>query len=227
MEQPLILLVEDEQDIRKIVAHNLKKEKFRVLESDSCEDALRFLEDGPQLIILDWMLPGIQGIDFIRLIRDHHKCKQTKIIMLSARAEETDMVLGADDYVTKPFSIKVLLARVRAALRNPEHQIATKSSNPAMLQWGAFRIDQESYMAWREDEKLDLTISEFKAFFHLLRNPGKVFSRPQLVQAVHGDGYMVTDRSIDVLIVSLRKKLGSEGACIKTIRGVGYCIREE
>ena len=219
-----IVVVEDEEDIQELFAHVLKQEGFRVSMSGSGEDALRLLErSAPDLVLLDLMLPGIDGLGVCRRMKEHPATRQVPIIMVTAKGEESDIVagleLGADDYIPKPFSPRVLLARVRSVLRRRAAPAATAES---ALELGPLHNFPGRREARLEGEVLQLTYSEFELLQFLARRPGWVFTRNQIVEAVHGHDYHVTDRSVDVQIVGLRKKLGAHGRMIETIRGVGY-----
>jgi two-component system phosphate regulon response regulator PhoB len=224
-----ILVVDDEVDILEVVRYNLAKHGYRVSCVTSGEDALnRARAETPDLIVLDLMLPGLDGLDVCRRLRADAETVRIPIIMLTARTEEADVVtgleLGANDYVTKPFSPRVLLARIRAVLRT---QAAAVESEPeAVLTRGDLRLDPGRREVWIGPERVDLTYTEFGILHFLARRPGWVYSRNQIIEAVHGDDYPVTGRSVDVQVVSLRRKLREHGACVETIRGVGYRFRE-
>lgn len=223
-----ILIVDDEEDILELVAYNLAREGYRTVNATSGEDALhKSRAEMPDLIVLDLMLPGIDGLEVMKTLKEDSTTRDIPTVMLTAKGEEADIVsgleLGADDYITKPFSPRVLLARVRAVLRRKTEVVQPTSS--------AFRIhDLEIHQGRRsvsiEGISVDLTFTEFEIFSFLAARPGWVFTRSQIVDAVRGDSYPVTDRSVDVQIVGLRKKLGSCGRYIETVRGVGYRFKE-
>jgi two-component system phosphate regulon response regulator PhoB len=224
-----ILVVDDEVDILEVLQYNLAKNGYRVTCVTSGEEALsQARSEPPDLILLDLMLPGLDGLDVCRLLRADARTARTPIIMVTARTEEADVVtgleLGANDYVTKPFSPRVLLARIRAVLRS---QTAPADGEPeAILTRHGLRLDPGRRELWIGAERVDLTSTEFAMLHFLALRPGWVYSRNQIIEAVHGGDYPVTGRSVDVQVVSLRRKLGEHGACIETVRGVGYRLRE-
>ncbi len=223
MAQERILVVEDEEDIQELIRYNLEKESFRVICAGTGENALESIAKKlPDLILLDLMLPRIDGLSVCRELRASERTRAIPIIMLTAKDDEADVVtgleLGADDYVTKPFSPRVLLARVRAVLR----RTSTGPETSDIIQRGAIVIDTARHSVSIGGAPIDLTLTEFRVLELLSRRPGMVFTRYQIVDAVKGEDYPVTDRSVDVQIVGLRKKLGDERDCIETVRGVGY-----
>ena len=225
-----ILIVEDEQDILELINYNLKKEGFDTKAVSSGEDGLtQAVNYKPDLVILDLMLPGVDGLEVCRKLKSSQDTLNIPVIMVTARGEEADIVsgleIGADDYVTKPFSPKILIARVKGVLRRKARLAEDKISS--IIRIDNLEIDPGRHQVSLSDEKLELTFSEFKILQHLAANRGWVFTRKQLVDAVHGSNYPVTDRSIDVQIVGLRKKLGDFGERIETIRGVGYRFNAE
>jgi two-component system phosphate regulon response regulator PhoB len=194
----------------------------------SGEEALRKARsEAFDLIVLDLMLPGIDGLEVTKKLKANDKTRHIPIVMLSAKGEEADIVtgleLGADDYITKPFSPRVLIARVRTALRR---QIVTAENETAVIQIHELEIHPGRRTVLTEGNPVDLTYTEFQLLYILARRPGWVFTRGQIVDAVRGDDYPVTERSVDVQIVGLRKKLGTYGKYIETVRGVGYRLRE-
>lgn len=224
MPHETILLIEDERDIRELIRYNLDREGFRVLESGSAESARKRLEKRrPDLIVLDLMLPGIDGITFCKELRADASTRSLPVLMLTARGEDADIVVGlevgADDYLTKPFSPRVLVARVRALLRRRQ---AADAEPEAEIVRGSLTINPGRHEARLDDTPLPLTFSEFRMLEVLARRPGIVFSRYQIVDAVRGADYAVTDRAVDVQIVGLRRKLGRYSDLIETVRGVGY-----
>ncbi|MDT8390575.1 MAG: response regulator transcription factor [Lentisphaeria bacterium] len=223
-----ILVVDDEKDIRDLVSFNLGKNGYRTTCVGSGEDALaRARADVPDLIILDLMLPGVDGFDVCRRLKIDAATARIPVLMLTARGEDVDVVagleLGADDYVTKPFSPRVLLARVRALLRKTAPPTADEAE---LLRRGEIVIDTRRHQVRVNDDVVDMTHTEFKTLHFLAKRPGWVFSRNQIIKAVHGESYPVTERSVDVQIVGLRKKLGACGERIETVRGMGYRFRE-
>jgi len=228
MPKKRILVVDDEEDILELVRFNLVKEGYQVTGALTGEEALRKARSEPfDLIVLDLMLPGIDGLEVAKKLKAHEKARQIPIVMLSAKGEEADIVtgleLGADDYITKPFSPRVLIARVRTVLRRKTVQA---EDDTAVLQIHELEIHPGRRSVVASGAPVDLTYTEFQVLYILARRPGWVFTRGQIVDAVRGDDYPVTDRSVDVQIVGLRKKLGPCGDCIETVRGVGYRFRE-
>ena len=224
-----ILVVEDEEDILELVRFSLSQEGYPVICVTNGEDALALAETtSPDLIVLDLMLPGIDGLEVCRKVRERGKAQAAKIIMLTAKSQESDIVkgleAGADDYLTKPFSPKVLVARVRALLRRNEVPAAGGESD--VLQIEKLYIHPGRHEVRLDGKALDLTVSEFRILHFLARHPGWVFSRYQIVDAVKGEDYPVTERSVDVQMVGLRRKLGSFDYYIETVRGVGYRFHE-
>jgi len=227
MPRPTILIVDDEEDIRELVALNLKREGFDSLSCASGERAMELARSKqPVLIVLDLMLPGIDGLQVCKRLRADPKTASLPILMLTAKGEETDVVtgleVGADDYVTKPFSGKVLVARVRNLLR----RAAAKDQDQPSLKVHELSIDTARREVRIKDRPVSLTFTEFNILYALARRPGVVFSRYQIVDALHGCDYPVTDRAVDVQIVSLRRKLGLCGHYIETVRGVGYRFKD-
>jgi len=224
-----ILLVEDEESIVELVRYNLVREGYVVHAALSGEEGLSLVRTAkPQLILLDIMLPEIGGIEVCRRLRRDEATMNTPIIMLTARGEESDIVAGleagADDYVTKPFSPRVLMARVRAALRRRNEPAP---ADDAVISVNDLVIHPGRHEVTFAEQRIDLTHTEFRILHYLARRPGWVFTRYQIVDAVHGQDHAVTDRSVDVQIVGLRKKLGEAGAYIETVRGVGYRFKEQ
>ena len=220
-----ILIVEDDLDIRELISFNLKNEGHQVFEAKDGEAGIdKAREKLPDLILLDLMLPGIQGLDVCRIIKSDQETKETPIIMVTALGQEEDIVkgleTGADDYITKPFSIKVLIARVNAVLKR-SIEVGEDKSKDILI--NGINIKTRSREV-RVNENLinDLTFSEFQILYLLAGHPGWVFTRYQIIDKIRGDNYPVTDRSVDFQIVGLRKKLGDAGKLIKTVRGVGY-----
>lgn len=220
----LIVVIEDEEDIRELIRYNLEKDGYRVLAARSGEEGISLVRSAmPDLVMLDLMLPGIDGLQVCREIKADEKLKDIPIVMVTARGDEPDVVsgleLGADDYVSKPFSPKVLVARVKTALRR---RVAGHPDSQAIVRHERLLVNPQRREVAIDNERIELTNTEFKLLHFLIRQPGIVFTRDQIVEGVHGDDYPVTDRSVDVQIVGLRKKLLQYGACIETVRGVGY-----
>jgi two-component system phosphate regulon response regulator PhoB len=223
-----ILLVEDEEDILELVTYNLTREGYRVTGVTSGERALNSLKEHTfDLVVLDLMLPGVDGLEVCKSIKANVETQDLPVIILTARSQEADVVtgleLGADDYVTKPFSPRVLVARVRAVLRR---LYTTQDGEPATLDFGDLQILPGFHEVRVRNKPVVLTLTEFRILHFLAKRPGWVFSRYQIIDAVQGEEHIVTDRSVDVQIVGLRRKLGSAGKHIETVRGVGYRFKE-
>ena len=230
MEKIKVLVVEDEAPIQELLQFNLERSKYRVQVVDSGEKALTVAAQYlPDLILLDIMLPGADGLEVCKQLKANPRTNRIPIIMLTALCEEADIVtgleLGADDYITKPFSPRVLLARVKAALRRSE--AGKPEAAGEMINAHTISIDVVRHKVEVGGTAIVLTFTEFKVLQLMASQPGRVFTRYQIVDAVHGDDYPVTDRSVDVQIVGLRKKLGEAGQYIETVRGIGYRFREE
>ncbi|MFC1467587.1 response regulator [Verrucomicrobiota bacterium] len=225
-----ILAVEDEEDIRELLEFNLSRHGFDVATAESGEDALELInKNRPDLVLLDLMLPGLDGFEICRRIKSRDATKDIPVIMLTARGEEADVVtgleLGADDYMTKPFSPRVLIARINAVIRRAPRN--KKNSAEDAIQINDLTIHPGRHEVCIKNQKLDLTYSEFKVLHFLAQRPGWVFTRYQIVDAVHGEDYPVTERSVDVQVAGLRKKLGAAGKYIETVRGIGYRFKDE
>ena len=229
MKKDRILVVDDEEDILELVEFNLSRGGFDVTAVGTGEEAIRAARASqPTMIVLDLMLPGVDGIEVCRLLKKDARTREIPIVMLTARGEESDIVrgleLGADDYVTKPFSPKVLLARVRAVLRRR----ATKSAETTeRLERGALSVDPGRHEVLVGGQATTMTATEFKLLHLLMRRPGWVFTRQQIIDSVQGEDVAVTLRSVDVHVVALRRKLGAEGERLETVRGVGYRFRDD
>jgi two-component system alkaline phosphatase synthesis response regulator PhoP len=223
MAKATIFVVDDEEDIRELVALNLGREGYKVIGLETGEQALKLARSQPpDLIVLDLMLPGMDGLEVCRTIKSDPHTQQIPIVMLTAKGEEADIVtgleLGADDYMTKPFSGKVLVARVRRILRRKTEE----ADEEEVTRIHGLTIDPARHEVLVKDKAVELTPTEFNILRTLALRPGRVFTRYQIVDSIHGDNYLVTDRAIDVQIVSLRKKLGPCAKYIETVRGVGY-----
>ena len=228
MAKETILVVDDEEDILELVRHHLKREGYEVQCAASGEKALAAARAGAiALIVLDLMLPGIDGLDVTRKLKNDPQTKHIPILMLTAKGEEADVVagleLGADDYVTKPFSPRILLARTRAIMRRASQEAP---DDAAIIAIHDIEIHPGRRTVTVAGQPVNLTYTEFQVLSILARRPGWVFTRSQIVDLVRGDDYPVTDRSVDVQIVGLRKKLGDKGDIIETVRGVGYRLKE-
>lgn len=225
-----ILVVDDEPDILDLVKYNLDKEGYDVSSVMSGEEALQITQKiHPDLILLDLMLPGLDGLEVCKILKKEPDTSEIPIIMLTAKGEESDIVagleIGADDYISKPFSPKVLIARVRAMMRRKK-QAAKSDAEKRFIRIHEFAIDPGRHIVTFRDEPVSLTYTEFRLLQILADRPGWVFTRFQIVDALRGEDYPVTERSVDVQIVGLRKKLGDGGRYIETVRGVGYRFRE-
>jgi two-component system, OmpR family, alkaline phosphatase synthesis response regulator PhoP len=224
-----ILVVEDEETIQELISYHLKKEGFRVTCVASGEEALRKLQtEAYGLVLLDLMLPGIDGLEVCRSIRKHPTTAHLPVMMVTAKGEESDIVagleLGADDYLVKPFSPRVLVARVKALQRRRRK---SDGDTQVPLEIHDISIHPGRHEVTVKGERIDLTNMEFKVLYFLASQPAWVFTRYQIVEGARGENYPVTDRSVDVLVTGLRKKLGAAGEYIETVRGVGYRFREE
>ena len=222
-EKNKILIVEDEQDIRDLLIFNLQKEGFKVESADNGDSALSLIrKNNFDLILLDLMLPGIGGFDLTRILKNDKKTSETPILMLTAKGEESDIVkgleLGADDYMTKPFSIKVLLARINKIFKYNNQQ----KSDEHIISHGKILINLKSRDVIVEERNVNLTFTEFEILKLLASHSKWVYTRNEIINNIRGDDYIVTDRTIDFQIVGLRKKMGPAGKFIKTVRGVGY-----
>ena len=228
MSRQSVLVVEDEEDIMEVIRFNLEKEGYEVNQALSGEKALQVIENNlPSLVLLDLMLPGINGLELCRIFKQNDRTKAIPVIMLTAKSEDADIVagleMGAEDYITKPFSPRVLVARVRTILRRRESGVKDDSS---VIQLEGMQIHPGRHEVTMGDNVVDLTPSEFRILHYLARRPGWVYSRDQIIDAIRGHGYVVTDRAIDVQVVGLRKKLGDYGKLIETVRGIGYRFRD-
>ena len=228
-----ILLVEDEKDLQDLIRYNLIREGYRLHAADTGEQALRFVRsEVPDLILLDLMLPSMDGLEVCPALRSKSGTAGVPIIMLTAKGEESDVVTGleagADDYITKPFSPRVLSARIKAVLRRRAEE-ATGASGvgpDGVTRVRELVIDPSRHEVRVGGQVVDLTATEFRLLSLLAGRPGRVFTREQIIESIH-DGYAaVTDRSVDVQVVALRRKLGEIGKDIQTVRGVGYRFKE-
>ena len=228
MPEETILVVDDEEDILELVRHHVEREGYETICVETGEEAMREVRsERPDLIVLDLLLPGLDGLEVCRRLKGDPETARIPIVMLTAKGEESDIVagleLGADDYITKPFSPKVLMARVRAVLRRKSRQPVDESqpveAHDVLIHPGRHEVVVDG-------EEVDLTYTEFRILHFLARRPGWVFTRHQIIDAVRGQGYPVTDRSVDFHIATLRKKLGDAADYIETVRGVGYRFKE-
>ncbi len=222
-----ILIIEDDPDIRELIKYNLTREGFRVTSAadgqEGCDLALELSVD---LVILDLMMPKLNGIEVCKKLRDSQSCKNVPIIMLTAKSEETDIIfglgIGADDYMTKPFSVKELIARVYTRLRTPVNNINQED----VINLGNVKVDRAKFQVFIDDSQVPMTLAEFRLFSALICKPGIVLSRDRLLDAVTGGEGVLIDRNIDVHVRSIRKKLGEFRDLIQTVRGVGYKFKE-
>jgi two-component system phosphate regulon response regulator PhoB len=228
MEKKHILVVDDEEDILELVRFNLEREGYRVTTSDSGETAIQNAVDKrPDLIVLDLMLPGLDGLEVAKYLKGDGKTEDIPIVMLTAKGEESDVVigleLGADDYVTKPFSPKILIARIKAVLRR---KVQGDGDSSETIKIHNMIIHPGRREVLVDGKPVELTYTEFGVLHFLIKRPGWVYTRNQIVDAVKGEDYFVTDRTVDVQMVGLRRKLGPAGKNIETVRGVGYRFKE-
>jgi two-component system, OmpR family, alkaline phosphatase synthesis response regulator PhoP len=223
-----VLVVDDEEDLLELVRYNLSKDGYRVTCVASGEEALKAARKvPPDLIVLDLMLPAVDGLEVCRRLKGDSKTRDIPIIMLTAKSEESDMIAGlergADDYIAKPFSPRVLAARVKALLRRKEAQ--RQAELERTIDVGELSIHPGRHEVTLAGEPLELTYTEFALLQFLAKRPGWAYTRTQIVDAVKGEDYPVTERSVDVQVAGLRKKLGTFGSYIETVRGVGYRFR--
>lgn len=222
-----ILIIEDEEDILALIHYNLSREGYRVSAATSGEEGLRLArKEHPDLLVLDLMLPGMDGLAVCRALKQQAETAAIAVVMLTAKGEEADVVagleLGADDYVTKPFSPKVLAARIAAVLRRRGKVVDQEE----VVEHSGLSIHPGRNEVLVDGVAVELTFTEFRVLQFLASRPGWVFTRYQIVNAVRGDDYSVTERAVDVQIVGLRKKLGPSGKLIETVRGVGYRFKD-
>jgi len=232
-----ILIIEDDSEIQEMLKYSFTREGWNLIQVKTGEEGLNVLqskgaESVVDCIVLDIMLPGMDGLKTLKKIRENKSFDIIPVILCTARGEETDIVagleLGADDYVVKPYSPRVLAARIRAGLRRKELSSMEKSGSVEKTFWqhGSLRLDTERHTVFFGETPLDLAATEFSILAQFMSRPDMVFSRQKLITAIRGSDYPVTDRSVDVQITGLRKKLGEAGNMIETIRGVGYRFRE-
>ena len=226
MNKEKVLIVEDESDIRELIHFHLYKNKYEVFEANNGSDAMEIcFSQKPDLVLLDIMIPGIDGLEVCKKLKANEITREIKIIFLSAKGSEEDIVkgleLGAEDYVTKPFSPKVLMARVKNILKR-QHK---KSENESVTFQG-ISIDDLKKKVVIDESEVELTTSEYYLLKFLMTSPGYVYTRGQIVNKLKGDNHAVTDRSVDTQLVSLRKKMGEKGKLIETVRGIGYRFKE-
>ncbi|MFO7871723.1 MAG: response regulator [Kiritimatiellia bacterium] len=228
MAREQIIIVEDDEDIMELISYTLENENYSIIKSETGEEALKeIVSKMPQLILLDLMLPEIDGLEVCKRLKAAPQTSKIPIIMVTAKGEEADIVagleVGADDYITKPFRPRELVARVRAVLRRTAAPVSGSSD---IISVHGIEIHPGKREVKIKGEPVNLTFTEFQILEFLARRPGWVFTRYQIVDSVRGEDYAVTDRSVDVQVAGLRKKLGPAGKCIETVRGVGYRFRE-
>lgn len=228
MQKPKLLLIEDEEDIASLIKLQAEIAGYRMIAEVDGLNGLRAVErEKPDLVILDIMLPGQSGLDVCRKIKTNPDLKDIPVIIISAKSEELDVVLGlelgADDYVAKPFSPKVLFSRVRAVLRRGKEP----EKAPKIITFGPFTMEVDKYQLRKKDKYITLTLSEFGILRRLLMNRGKVLTRNQLLDDVQNNDAFIVDRNIDVHMAALRKKLGPNFTWVETVRGVGYRFKDE
>ncbi len=234
MAKPGILIIEDDADIRELVSYSLGREGYIILQAANAEQGMALCsEETVDLVLLDVMLPGMDGLEALRRLKAKPAMQAVPVIMMTAKGEDADIVagleLGADDYMVKPFSPRVLVARVRTALR----RVRDKADNPpeknkdGILRSGPLALDPGRHELSVDGARAELSATEFAILALLLKSPGRVFTREQIIDAVKGSDYPVTDRAVDVHIVSLRKKLGARSDAVETVRGIGYRLKDE
>lgn len=224
-----ILIVDDEPNILELLEYNLKKEGYSVVRADTGEKAIAMLEqEKPAIVLLDQMLPGLDGLGVLKKVRATDAYADMPVIMVTAKSEEIDKIigleLGADDYITKPFSVRELCARVKAQLRRSKR---LDSVAPSEQSAGRLHIDSANYKAYIGDKELKLTLKEFELLSLLMSNRSSVLTRDTILNRVWGYEYFGETRTVDVHITNLRKKIGEYGDCIETVRGVGYRFNEK
>lgn len=230
MKEATILLIEDEQDIRDLISFQLKAEGHKIIASESADKAVTHLEKGEKidLFIIDWMLPGsMNGLEFTKKLRAQKIYKDTPVMMITALTQPENIVAGldagADDYITKPFDLNVLQARVRVQLRD---LLNTAKPGGDLLDFDLLKIEQTKCRVFVENEEVPLTSTEFKILLLLAQKPGHVFTREQFINNIQGENIFVTGRTIDTHIAGLRKKIGTAANMIETIRGIGYRFKD-
>lgn len=229
MSRSRIVAIEDEPDILEVIQYNLRREGYEVLGVENGEEGLNLVrKELPDLVLLDLMLPGMDGLEVCRRLKYEAATRGIPVIMVTAKGEESDVVLGlevgADDYLTKPFGPRELVARVRAILRRSTHRV--EGDGPRRIVFGKLVIDPSRHEVTKDGELVELTATEFRLLHFLATHPGKVFSRQRLVKEAIGEDAYILERNIDVHVRAIRKKLGEELDFISTVRGVGYRFRD-
>ncbi|HAK45234.1 MAG TPA: DNA-binding response regulator [Spirochaeta sp.] len=224
-----ILIVEDEHDIRELISYTLENEGYKVFKAaDGISGIEKSRKINPDLILLDIMLPDIDGLEVCRRMKRDENLNNIPVIMLTAKSEDSDIItgleLGAEDYITKPFSPRVLIARLHAVLRRKND---VEMDEDHIITVHDILIDIKKHEVLSEGKSVTLSATEFAILSHLSTNPGWVFSRSQIIDAIRGQNYPVTERSVDVQVLGIRKKLGVQGQYIETVRGVGYRLKSE
>ena len=228
MSKPKILIIEDERSLIDILSYNLSREGFDVISaSDGAEGLRRAQTSAPDVIVLDLMLPGIDGLQICRQLRSDPKTQGIRIVMLTAKSEEVDEIvgfnMGADDYVAKPFKIKPLISRIKALLRRP----SVEPASGEVIAVAGIEVDRTLHTAKLDGEEMLLTPTEFKMLWTMMRRPGRPYSRNELLDNARGEDANALERTIDVHVRSLRQKLGEKGNLIETVRGIGYRFKAE
>jgi DNA-binding response OmpR family regulator len=233
MKKYRLVIIDDHYDILEILKYNLVHEGYEVKMFFNAVDALKYINaDNTDLLITDWMLPEMDGLELCRNLKMSQSTRDIPLVMLTGKSDEIDAVtaleVGAEDYITKPIRIKELLSRVKKILRRQANEdiVSTRKEVRESIEFGALKMDLLSYKVFIKSEQLELTIGEFKLLELLAKQPGKVFSRNQIIEKINGSQYFATERSIDVQIAGLRKKLGSHKEAIETVRSVGYRFNE-
>lgn len=228
-----LVIIDDHHDTLELLKYNLTQEEYEVKNFFNAVDALKYItSDNTDLVITDWMLPEMDGLDFCKNLKHSPATQDIPVVMITCKADEIDVVtaleVGAEDYIVKPFRIREMLTRVKKILRRRAGEDAgrpNKETKDSIIR-GRLRVDTAGYKVYLNEEPLDLTIGEFKLLELLVRQPGKVFSRNQIIERINGADYFSTERSIDVQVVGLRKKLGQYKEALKTVRSVGYRFDE-
>jgi len=226
-----ILIVDDEENILKLIKYNLENIGYKVLAVSSGEEALSAaFEATPDLIVLDLMLPGVDGMEVCRILSNDRRTENIPILMVTARSDDNDIIAGleagADDYVTKPFSPKILAARIGSVLRRKSKNISSRRSE-SDITIHRIKINTDKHEVSSDGKHINLSATEFSILELLCRNPGWVLSRNQIISSVKGSDYPVTERSVDVQILGIRRKLGTQGRYLETVRGIGYRMAED